>query len=790
MLTHPGRTLRRPPRRTLTALIAVSAALGMSLLTTSAAQAGEVIEKVMDENFQVSESSSGEDTGFDVRSGDRLVITGGGKIKSGLFGQDWVFPDGGNQNDTRAELPLNQSTLYDKTCAGWFGARHRCSPSYSLIGVFGGHPRYFLIGSSYDSVYTGETSRLRLRTNDDAPGGGEGAFTADVQVYRALPDGDNDGVPDQRDNCPSNSNPDQRDADGDRVGDACDSSGEDPGPGVDEGYFRVTLNGFKVLQQTDDHAFEVDGKGDEVYLRNDTRLVGGTGATIAQDDYSSPVLGDTNGWPARLKAGSASDRGGLKTGDGFPTATPWNRSDPLTNDPPQADREIVPPLILAQEKLTDGRNGLVVSPSVWEWDGGRGLFNRFVDAVAKYGSDASRLASLIAGQDQAFEDRLADNLEKSLPALKGIVEGTVGEPQDRPVGMADSGEDYTFKPKSLFLNYDVADRVSKTTFSHGKGVVAMEFQDSQRIGGGRYAVYLQVERVEGPPVDGGGDKTPPVTTIASKPSALVNSGSATLGFSSSESNSRFECSLDGGNFTPCASPKSYSGLANGRHTFQVRAIDAAGNVDPVGATAVWTVDTRKPVTTIASKPSALVNSGSATLGFSSSESNSRFECSLDGGNFTPCASPKSYSGLANGRHTFQVRAIDAAGNVDPVGATAVWTVDTLNPRVTRVRPGAGARGVAPGTNVVADFSEAMRATTVNRTTVQLKKTGSPQSISAVVTRSGPYRVVLNPRQSLQRGATYVATVGTGAMDVAGNRLDGDPRRAGLQPKRWSFRVGR
>lgn len=143
MLTHPGRTLRRPPRRTLTALIAVSAALGMSLLTTSAAQAGEVIEKVMDENFQVSESSSGEDTGFDVRSGDRLVITGGGKIKSGLFGQDWVFPDGGNQNDTRAELPLNQSTLYDKTCAGWFGARHRCSPSYSLIGVFGGHPRYF-----------------------------------------------------------------------------------------------------------------------------------------------------------------------------------------------------------------------------------------------------------------------------------------------------------------------------------------------------------------------------------------------------------------------------------------------------------------------------------------------------------------------------------------------------------------------------------------------------------------------------------------------------------------------
>jgi hypothetical protein len=37
-----------------------------------------------------------------------------------------------------------------------------------------------------------------------------------------LPDTDGDGVPDNRDNCPQVSNPDQEDGDSDKVGDACD----------------------------------------------------------------------------------------------------------------------------------------------------------------------------------------------------------------------------------------------------------------------------------------------------------------------------------------------------------------------------------------------------------------------------------------------------------------------------------------------------------------------------------------------------------------------------------------
>ena len=42
-------------------------------------------------------------------------------------------------------------------------------------------------------------------------------------------DGDNDGIPDSSDNCPTVFNPDQKDTDGDHVGDACDSDDDNDG---------------------------------------------------------------------------------------------------------------------------------------------------------------------------------------------------------------------------------------------------------------------------------------------------------------------------------------------------------------------------------------------------------------------------------------------------------------------------------------------------------------------------------------------------------------------------------
>jgi Tol biopolymer transport system component len=85
------------------------------------------------------------------------------------------------------------------------------------------------------------------------------------------------------------------------------------------------------------------------------------------------------------------------------------------------------------------------------------------------------------------------------------------------------------------------------------------------------------------------DTTPPNTTITNHPPASTTSTSASFSFGSSESGSSFGCRFDAGAWTPCTSPKAYSGLEHGSHTFQVRAIDAASNVDSTPASYSWTV---------------------------------------------------------------------------------------------------------------------------------------------------------------------------------------------------------
>lgn len=52
----------------------------------------------------------------------------------------------------------------------------------------------------------------------------------------------------------------------------------------------------------------------------------------------------------------------------------------------------------------------------------------------------------------------------------------------------------------------------------------------------------------------------------------------------------------------------------------------------------------------------------------------RFQCKLDSGNWKSCSSPKTYTGLARGSHTFAVRAIDARGKADPTPAKDTFTI--------------------------------------------------------------------------------------------------------------------
>ncbi len=183
------------------------------------------------------------------------------------------------------------------------------------------------------------------------------------------------------------------------------------------------------------------------------------------------------------------------------------------------------------------------------------------------------------------------------------------------------------------------------------------------------------------------DTSPPDTTIDSGPSGLTNDASPSFTFSSTDPSllsPGFECRLDAAEWATCASPKPYSSLSDGSHTFEVRAVDAAGNPDPSPASQSFTVDTIAPQTTIDSGPSGLTNDASPSFAFSS-EAGASFECRLDStqeADFDPCTSPQPYSSLAQGAHTFEVRAVDPAGNADPTPASRSFTVDTVAPQTT------------------------------------------------------------------------------------------------------------
>ena len=171
------------------------------------------------------------------------------------------------------------------------------------------------------------------------------------------------------------------------------------------------------------------------------------------------------------------------------------------------------------------------------------------------------------------------------------------------------------------------------------------------------------------------DQSAPDTTIDSGPTGSTGDSTPTFGFSSPDAGSSFECRVDSAPFAPCSSPHTTATLADGPHTFEVRAKDAAGNADASPASSAFTVDTAPPESSITTGPSGPTDDPTPTFAFASSEPGSIFECRVDSAAFAPCSSPHTTAALAQGAHTFEVRAIDAAGNADPTPATRSFTVD-------------------------------------------------------------------------------------------------------------------
>ncbi|MBJ7353725.1 MAG: hypothetical protein JHC98_02785 [Thermoleophilaceae bacterium] len=146
----------------------------------------------------------------------------------------------------------------------------------------------------------------------------------------------------------------------------------------------------------------------------------------------------------------------------------------------------------------------------------------------------------------------------------------------------------------------------------------------------------------------------------------------------------YTCQIDSDPAVSCGSPFVFTGLSDGAHSVTVVATDGVSNSSPEVRN--FNVDATSPVTSITDNPPSVTSSTGASFSFTSSESPSTFECSIDGGPIAPCSSPQSYSGLSEATHTFSVRAIDQYGNVDQTPETYIWTIDTTAPVPPSINP--------------------------------------------------------------------------------------------------------
>lgn len=197
---------------------------------------------------------------------------------------------------------------------------------------------------------------------------------------------------------------------------------------------------------------------------------------------------------------------------------------------------------------------------------------------------------------------------------------------------------------------------------------------------------------------------------------------------------------------------------DGVKSLRLWAKDSFGDLSVVPTLVNVTLDTTNPVVAISSSPSNPSNLASPSFSFSATDLSSidHYECDLDGGGFSTCSSPKSYSGLSAGSHTFSVKAVDAAGNTS-AAVTHTWTIDLTAPTVAIATPAANGTFVP-----AADVSSYVVSGTCSENTRGVQISGSVSG--AATCSAGSWAATLDI-SGLADGAVSITATHT---DLAGN----------------------
>lgn len=126
---------------------------------------------------------------------------------------------------------------------------------------------------------------------------------------------------------------------------------------------------------------------------------------------------------------------------------------------------------------------------------------------------------------------------------------------------------------------------------------------------------------------------------------------------------------------------------------------------------------------------------------------------------------------------------DVAGNSLGISFQfSFTTADTNPPTLILTAPANLATGVATNAVVTATFSEAMDQITINATTFTLRVAATSAAVAGTVAYNvATATATFTPTAALSPSTSYIATVTTGAKDLAGNAL-----AASVIPNPWTF----
>jgi hypothetical protein len=251
------------------------------------------------------------------------------------------------------------------------------------------------------------------------------------------------------------------------------------------GWYKYSLTGFQVQSATTDDMLNRDGWGDEIYITMDVVETGPAGKVIQPSGRLPAVgnFGDIGKSENKIRAGTASNTGGLKTADQY-FGAPF-------------------PFRVWCGQLVQGQTGVVVTSTVWEWDEVAGAsFGDWMSFIKKHNQDLQADDVKKAGADfnANFGTYMQAGAVLTAAGAQGLLdlEGVLGKPGTRPIGMTAKG---AFQPRAVILNYDIAEQaLSRVWYGDPAGTLSINYQEPPGILNGEYTLKSRVERISGPQV--------------------------------------------------------------------------------------------------------------------------------------------------------------------------------------------------------------------------------------------------------------------------------------------------